>query len=78
MSETESPEEIRAKQRVGLLHIVRLFSLGFVLMGFAIANDRLPAPYFLGWVFAVGGLASFFFTPPLLARRWKASDRGEK
>jgi hypothetical protein len=70
-----TPAERRAVQRVGLLHLMRLFSLGAVLMGFAISNEVLPAPYWLSWVFAVGGLTSFFFAPPLLARRWKAEDR---
>lgn len=77
-TDPESKEQELAQYRYGLLHIVRLFALGFVIMGFAIANEVLPAPYWLSWVFAVGGLVAFFFAPPLLSKRWKAQDRGEK
>lgn len=73
-----TPEERRAVERVGLLHWLRLFSLGLVIVGFAIANEALPAPYWLSWVLAVGGLVAFFFGPPLLARRWKAADRADE
>lgn len=76
--ETEKQEQDLAQFRYGLLHIVRLFTLGLVIMGFAIANDVLPAPYWLSWVFAVTGMIGFFFAPPILSKRWKAQDRGER
>lgn len=67
-------EERRAAQRVGLLHLTRIFSLGFVIMGISIVNEVLPGPYALGVVIAIIGLLAFFFAPPVLIRRWKAGD----
>ena len=74
----QKQEQELAQFRYGLLHLVRIFALGLVIMGFAIANDVRPAPYFLSWVFGVVGLVTFFFAPPLLSKHWKAKDRGEK
>lgn len=75
MSNVPTPEERQAAERYGTLQWLRLGSLGLVIMGIAIANEVLPAPYVLGWVAAVAGLVAFFFGPPLLVRRWKESDR---
>lgn len=77
-TDPQNQEQERAQFRYGLLHLVRIFALGLVIMGFAIANEVLPAPYFLSWVFAVVGLVAFFFGPPLLSKRWKTQDRGEQ
>lgn len=78
MSNDPTPEERQAAGRYSLLHLVRIVSLGLVITGIAIANAVLPAPYALGVVLAVGGLVAFFFAPPVLVRRWKAGDRGER
>ena len=77
-----NPEDREAQElaqyRYGLLHIVRIFALGAVIGGIAIANAVLPAPYWFGVVLAVSGMIAFFFAPPLLAKRWKAGDPGER
>jgi hypothetical protein len=78
VSAPPTDEELQAKTRYGVLHLVRLGGLGMVLLGIAIANAVVPAPVWLGWISAVGGLAGFFFAPPLLVRRWKAGDRGKR
>ena len=71
-------EQQQAQYRYGLLHIVRIGAILAVVGGMAVANDVVPAPYWLGVGLAVGGLVAFFFAPPLLAKRWKAQDRGER
>ena len=76
MSGTPEEEAIAAR-RFAVIQVTRILSLGFVIAGIAIAQGVLPAPYWLGVAFAVGGMVAFFFTPPLLAKGWKAGDRGE-
>ena len=74
MSTYPDPERERAQRRFVWLQIVRLGALAAVIVGIAIAQDALPAPYALGVALAVGGMLAFFFAPPLLARRFKARD----
>lgn len=74
MSTYTDEERERAQARFVWLQVLRLGSIAAVLVGLAIANAVLPAPWILGVALAVGGLIAFFFGPPLLARRFKARD----
>ncbi|MEE4199802.1 hypothetical protein [Erythrobacter sp.] len=74
MSRYTDAERERAQARFVWLQFTRIASIIAVLVGVAIAQDVLPAPYWLGVVLAVSGLLAFFFGPPLLARRFKARD----
>ena len=78
MSETEDAAEALAKERYLIMNLVRVAAIITLIAGLAIARDVIPAPWVLGAAMAVGGMVSFFFGPPLLARRWKAQDRGEE
>lgn len=64
-----------ARQRYAMMNLVRFGSIGAIIFGIATAQGALPAPYAVGVVAAVAGVAIFFFGPPLLARRWKDGDR---
>ncbi|UAB79084.1 hypothetical protein INR77_05185 [Erythrobacter sp. SCSIO 43205] len=78
MSDLPSDEEAMAAKRYTVMNIVRLASIPAVLLGIAIAQGAIELPYALGVVLAIAGLLAFFFVPALLAKRWKASDRGER
>lgn len=80
MSDNEDKQvaEAIAARRYLLMNGLRVGGLLTVLLGIAIAQNVVDGPYTLGAVLAVGGMLGFFFGPPLLAKRWKASDRGEK
>ena len=69
------PQESVAARRYVMMQLARILALGLVSTGIAIANGKLPAPYWLGVAVAVAGLITFFFGPPVLAKRWKAGDR---
>ncbi|MEM7665991.1 MAG: hypothetical protein AAF250_09060 [Pseudomonadota bacterium] len=73
-----SDEEAIAARRFMVMGAVRISSLAAVILGIAIANAAIELPYLLGVVLAVAGMLAFFFGPPLLAKRWKAGDRGER
>jgi hypothetical protein len=77
MSEIQppTPEEAVAAKRYTVMNLVRLGSVVGVVLGIAIAQGALALPYALGVLLAAAGLLAFFFGPPWLARRWKASDR---
>ena len=75
MTTPPTTPDAQAKTRYGTLQLVRILSLGTVLLGIAISRDVVPAPFWLGVLFAVGGLVGFFFGPPLMVRRWKEADR---
>lgn len=77
MSEIKPPtrEETVAAKRYTVMNLVRLGSIVGVVLGIAIAQGVLELPYTLGVALAAAGLLAFFFAPPWLARRWKASDR---
>ena len=70
-----TPEEAIAAKRYTVMNLVRLGSIVGVVLGIAIAQGALELPYPLGVALAAAGLLAFFFGPPLLVRRWKASDR---
>lgn len=80
MSDPVAPndEEAIAARRFMVMGAVRIGSLASVILGIAIANAAIELPYLLGVVLAVSGMLAFFFGPPLLAKRWKAGDRGER
>lgn len=75
---TETPEEATARKRYMVMNLVRIGSIGAIIFGLATAQGAIDAPYPLGVISAVAGVAAFFFGPPMLARRWKQSDRGER
>lgn len=70
-------EETLAAQRFMIVNLVRITSIFGVLGGIAITREVIAGPYWLGVIFAVAGVAGFFFGPTLLAKRWKAADRDE-
>ena len=70
-----TPEEAVAAKRYTVMNLVRLGSVVGVVLGIAIAQGALELPYALGVALAAAGLLAFFFGPPWLVRRWKASDR---
>ena len=78
MSVSPTPEEATAAKRYTVMNLVRLAALPLVLGGIAIAQGVVDLPYALGVVLAAAGLFAFFFVPALLAKRWKAGDRGER
>ena len=78
MSDLPTPEEATAAKRYTVMNLVRLAAIPAVIAGLAIANGSLDLPYALGVVLAAAGLFAFFFVPALLAKRWKAGDRGER
>ena len=77
MSASPTPEEATAAKRYTVMNLVRLASIPVVVAGLATTQGALDLPYALGVALAAGGLFAFFFVPPLLAKRWKAGDRGE-
>lgn len=80
MSQTPAPtpEETVAAKRYTVMNLVRIGSIAAVVVGIAIAQGALSLPYALGVGIALAGLLAFFFGPALLAKRWKAKDRGER
>lgn len=71
-------DEAVAARRFMVLGLVRIGAIAALLVGLMIARAVIDAPYWLGVALAVGGMAAFFFAPPLLAKRWKAGDRGDQ
>ncbi len=69
-----SPEEKQAMRRFALMSAVRIASLGILLLGIAIAQNAVEAPYSLGVVLAVGGMLGFFFGPYFMAKNWKSQE----
>ena len=78
MSVSPTPEEATAAKRYTVMNMVRLASIPAVIGGIAIAQGVVDLPYALGVALAAAGLFAFFFVPSLLAKRWKAGDRGEQ
>ena len=78
MSDDNNALEEQAKQRYMVMNGVRVGSIAALLVGLMIARTILPGPWLLGVVLALCGMVAFFFAPPLLAKRWKAGDRGER
>jgi drug/metabolite transporter (DMT)-like permease len=70
-------EEALAARRFMLLGLVRLGAIVTLIFGLAIVREVIAVNHWLGIVIAVAGMLAFFFAPPLLAKRWKASDRGD-
>ena len=77
-SEAKARDEAIAARRYLIMGLVRICGLASVMLGIAIARAVIDAPYALGVVLAVGGLVGFFFGPIMLAKHWKAGDRGER
>lgn len=71
-------DEAIAAQRFMVMGAVRIGSLIAVILGIAIARAVIDLPYWFGVALAIGGMVAFFFGPPILAKRWKARDRGER
>ena len=74
MSQYTDEERERAQARFVWMQVLRLAALPLVLVGIAIAQGAIAAPYWLGVGLALAGIAAFFFGPPLLARKFKARD----
>ncbi len=78
MSEPPNQQNTVAARRFTIMNLVRIVSVFGVAGGIAIAREVVAAPYWIGVALAVAGVAAFFFGPAILAKRWKAADRGEK
>ena len=74
MSGDLTQEEL-AERRFAIMGAARIGSLIAVMIGIAGSQNVLPLPYPVSVVLAVGAMISFFFLPPVLAKRWKAQDR---
>lgn len=72
-----TPEETIAAKRYAVMNLVRIGSIAGVILGIAIAQGALELPYVLGVGLALAGLIAFFFGPAMMAKNWKAKDRGE-
>ena len=75
MNTPASDEAARAARRYMVMNAVRVLSILGVIAGIAIARDVIALPYPLGAALALISMVAFFFAPPVLAKRWKASDR---
>lgn len=75
MTDNRSREEERAMQRFVMMNLARIAGVIVLGAGIAMAREVLPGPYWLGVMLAVGGVATFFFAPTMLVKRWKAQDR---
>lgn len=73
-----TPEEDEAAKRFALMNLMRIGSLVMLGGGILITQKVVAAPYLIGVALAIAGVTAFFFGPPLLAKRWKAQDRGER
>ena len=69
-------EEALARQRFVILTALRFGGVALTMVGFAIVRGVIDAPYAVGAVLAVVGVADIFVVPWLLARHWKARDEG--
>ena len=69
-SDPQSNEQHAAK-RFAILSAIRVAGLAVLMLGIAIAQNAVEAPYWVGVVLSVGGMLAFFFGPYFLARRWK-------
>lgn len=75
MNKPPNNEEARAARRFVLINMVRFGSVIALGLGLMIVRDVISAPYWLGVVVTFVGAGAFFFIPPMLAKRWKSSDR---
>ncbi len=73
-----TPEESEAAKRFALMNVARIGAIVLLGAGLLIARGVIAAPYPLGVALALAGVGAFFFVPPLLAKRWKSQDRGER
>ncbi|MCK0129120.1 hypothetical protein [Erythrobacter sp. F6033] len=73
MNTPQDAGDTLAKKRFIVMNMVRIGSLGALLVGLAIARSIIDAPYPIGVALAVGGLLAFYFGPRSLAKKWKSS-----
>ncbi|MHA7819258.1 MAG: hypothetical protein ACX930_06395 [Erythrobacter sp.] len=78
MNEIETREEERAARRFLMMNLARIGGVIVLGAGISMTREVLPGPYWLGVVLAVAGVATFFFVPTMLVKRWKASDQGDQ
>lgn len=76
MTTDRGPQAIAAR-RYTLINLLRFAAIGMIALGIAIARGVVEAPYPLGVALAVAGVATFFFGPYNLVKRWKARDRDD-
>jgi hypothetical protein len=63
--------EDRAHKRFLILQAVRLAGIVQVVLGLAIAVDKVDLPQIVGYLLVANGMVDAFLIPVLLARRWK-------
>jgi len=68
-----------ARQRWGVIQLVRIMGFGMVILGILLARDAVDLfgeqNHMVGYAFVVIGLVDGFFMPIFLARKW--SSRAE-
>ena len=64
--------EDQARNRFLILQAVRLAGVVQVVLGLAVATDRLAWPDLVGYLLIANGMVDAFLIPVVLARRWKA------
>lgn len=61
-----------AAPRFLVLVLTRFLGAALTMAGVVISAGNSDYPQWLGYVLAATGLASFFFVPKALARRWRS------
>ncbi len=70
MNEDPANEDT-ARKRFMILQALRLAGIVQVVLGLAIAVDKLDLPHIAGYLLIANGMVDTFLIPVLLARRWK-------
>ena len=80
MTEPTNPhdDEALAAKRFYLMGAARIAGIAVLLLGLAIVQNALTAPYWLGAALSVIGMLGFFFGPYFLAKRWKSDRSGSE
>ena len=71
MNPADPAAEALAKKRFFQLQLLRLVGVMLAAFGLIVVAHKLPLPPALGIVLAIGGIATAFVLPALLARSWK-------
>ena len=73
--QSDPESEAIARTRYTQLNLVRLGGIAVTMLGLLAVREVVPLPYIAALVLTVGGIATVFFAPLMMVRRWKAQDR---
>lgn len=78
--QTQANDETRARRRYHAMNACRVGGIAVTIAGLAGVREVLPfaLPYAVSVVLVIGGVATVFFGPTALVRRWKAQDRAKE